>query len=281
MRPTWTAVNPFIEEYLALLRQVSGWKELEALYRWFWHRSDEVAATANAINHSLNLADAQQLQPDLPCLAIGGLTGVLLLSANPGWRKDLNTLEDAYCRQSPGAYVQLMRRFFKLHPGVVGERVSWWNSAIPWVKLLPGWESRFGSFQAGARWERADQTGLIGGWELFPFHSDKDGLSGLMDEVPWLRQCALESVRAAIRVSPEVLFIASKRGWQLTRMDLLANESWRDSTIGTGRYRTRISYARVEGKVEVISVARQVFSAPRNFTNEDLLNELDQLRQTT
>lgn len=272
-------MNNFISEYLSHLQQISNQDDIANLYEWFWHQSDEVSRTATLINQSLGLEGENRLQPDLPCLAIGGLKGVLILSANPGWREDLNALEDSYCRLSPEKYTELMFRFFKMHPEVVGERIKWWNTALSWVQLLDNWESRFGDLNSGDKWDMADQTSLIGGWELFPFHSSKDGMSSLMGEVPWLRRCAIESVKAAIRVEPEVLFVASKRGWQFIRLQVLDEANWLDASVGSDRFETSISYARLGSNTEVITIARQIFAAPRNFTNEEVFSQVQRFRE--
>ena len=270
-------MNRFIAEYIERLKRIEREEDVKDLYHWFWERSDQIRITVEEINRTLSLPAKCQLKPDLPCLAIGSFNGLLLLNLNPGWREDLNRLEDAYCRTSPYTYIDLMENFFARHPEVVGEKGKWWNSALSWIRLLEEWETRFESAEGTDRWAKAQQSRLVGGWELFPFHSSKDGLAGLMAHIPWLRACAIESVKAAIRMSPEILFVASKRGWQFVRFDVLGNERWLDSKVGTSRFETSISYARVGDRTEVIALARQ-FTAHRNFKNEEVLSKVQEFR---
>jgi len=271
-------MNSFMDDYIAKLRGIEQEGDIKDLYRWFWDRPEQIQSTVEEINRTLSLSGEVQLQPDMPCLAIGGLKGVLLVNANPGWREDLNHLEDSYCRRSKDAYIDLMLNFFERHPEVVGERVTWWNSALSWVRLLDDWELRFGALDGKKKWAKAHQSKLVGGWELVPFHSSKDGVSGLMRKVPWLRTCAIESLRAAIRIGPEVLFVVSKKGWQFVRFDVLPEARWQDGTVGSGRMETNISYAKVGRQTEIIAIGRQIFSAPRNFTNQDVLSRVNEFR---
>ena len=271
-------MNNFIEEYISKLRMLSDENDVKLLYRWFWDHQVEVARTARLINLELELTGEIELQPDLPCFVIGGMKGLLILSANPGWDQELNALEEAYCRRSPETYLDLMLNFFRTHPVVVGKRIRWWTSALSMVQLLCNWESRFGVHSGSAKWERAHSTELIGGWELFPFHSSKDGLSGRITEVDWLKACALESVRACIRLQPEILFVASRQGFELLRELLLPHEPWQDGYVGTGSLRTRVAYFKQSNGTEVIGISRQIFAAHRNFTNVELFAEIDRLR---
>jgi hypothetical protein len=271
-------VNLFIEEYIQKLQQLSNEDDVVNLYQWFWGNRDRIGETVSKINNQLSLKGEYQLQPDLPCLAIGGLQGLLVLSMNPGWDAELNKLEESYCRISPTNYIDLMLNFFELHPKVVGQKVRWWMNPLSWVKLLRDWEIRFGNYSGKARWDQASKTKLIGGWELFPFHSNKDGLSQKINDYDWIFRCAIESVKASLRLQPEVLLVVSKQGYQLIRNVLLIDEEWKDGIVGSGSFRTRVSYNKHRNGTEVIGVARQIFSAPRKFTNDELLGEINRLR---
>lgn len=273
-------MNKFIRQYIEKLKQISSKEDVITLYHWFWDNQESIAETAYQINDAFSLIGDYKLQPDLPCITVGSTNGLLLLAANPGWDKVSNKKGDAYCKQSKNDYINMMLGFYKYHPIVIGKRITWWNNALSWVKLLENWKGRFGTLKGAEKWEKAHTSGLVGGWELFPFHSSSDGLSKFIHEVKWLKECAVESLQAALRLKPEIIFIVSKRGWELIRNELLPNADWSDGFVvgKNSKTKTKVSYYRYSEGTEVIAVAMQMFSAPRKFTNKQLLEEIKRLR---
>lgn len=272
-------MNKFIEQYIERVTQISSEKDVVSLYHWFWDNQEEIANTAYQINSEFSLSGEFILQPDLPCITVGSTKGLLLLAVNPGWQKDMNQIEDAYCKQSKENYINLMLGFFEYFPKVMGTRIRWWSNALSWVKLLSDWQNRFGDLSGAKKWEKAYSSELVGGWELFPFHSSKDGISRYIHEVKWLKDCAVESLQAALRLQPEVLFVASKRGWELVRAECLPNVDWKDGFVVSGASKTRVSCTRYSEKTEIVAVGMQIFSAHRKFTNRQLLEEINRLRK--
>lgn len=265
----------FLLNLTAKIRELSSEDDLRDLYEWIWHQQASAGQAAHAINRELSLSGSFALKPDLPVLSAGSRRGLLVLAANPGWSADLNAREDAYCRTSPRHYQDLLLNFFERHPQVVGERVRWWNQPLSFIRLLRDGLRRFGHVRgAQQRWQRAHESRLIGGWELFPFHSESDGITQRICGAHWLHDLVHESLRAALRFAPEVLFIASKAGWRLVRQDLLPSVGWHDSTVGS---KTPISYA-VIGSTEVVAIAHQIFSAPRTFRNDDIFRSVADFR---
>lgn len=266
--PSLYWMTPFLEELRSRIALLQSEQDLQDWYGWVWAHQADVAAAIDAMNTTLGLTGDCVLQPDLPLLSNGSRNGLLVLAANPGWRTDLNALEDAYCRRSADHYNDLMLNYFSRHPVVVGRRINWWSKPFWFVRLLPNGSERFGSPSGAAdRWRRAHESKLIGGWELFPFHSSSDGFTPLVPKVDWLRALIVESVRAALRFSPQVLFVASKAGWKLVRHHLLPELPWQDQVLGG---KTPISYTK-NGSTEIIAIGKQIFSAHRNFTNNDIL----------
>lgn len=223
-------MNAFIQSYIARLNQVKKPDNIDDLHGWFWRNRKRMKETVTKANKDLDLKGPYRLKSDLPCLTVGGTKGVLLVSANPGWDQKLNRKEESYARRSVGHYVSLMRDFFSKHPEVVKKRIRWWGRALSCVQLLPNWEERFGRMVGAKRWQEADETKLIGGWELIPFHSAKDGVTSRIMTTQWLKDCATASLKAALRLKPEIVFVASKHGSQLLRQLLKTRDN--TSTVG-------------------------------------------------
>lgn len=275
-------MNIFIEEYIQRLQEIKTSADVTALYRWFWERQGDVRMTVNAINATLHLKGEYALKADLPCLSVGGTSGLLVLSANPGWHEVYNHFEDEHSRKSAENYCTLMASFFEQHPQVIGRRIRWWSKPLAFVRLLPAWQERFGEAKTAAeRWAKAHSTGLVGGWELFPFHSQSDSFTRLplKPQCPaWLAACMKESLFAALRLSPEVLFVASKAGCDLIRSLVDPKLKWESCLISPGKSAMRLFYLRASATTEIVAIPYQMFSAPRQFTNTEVFAAVELLR---
>lgn len=262
----------FSEQYIARLQGIRTESDVHVLYEWFWRLRDEIPTIVAAINLELGLRGDYELKPDLPCIAIGSLCGIVLVSANPGWIEELNARENARCHVSEDAYQGLMFDYFDEHPRVVGQRVRWWSQPIGLLSLLRNSGERIGVIGAGeARWRTAHRSRLIGGWELHPFHSTSDELTQRR-EIPWVRSWLTESLAAILRIGPEILFVASKTGYELMR-ELTAELAWSENPLTD----TRVAHART-GSTEIIIVRKQMFSAQRKFTNVELIQAINNFR---
>lgn len=270
-------MNRFIEDYLERLRRIESDDHVKDLYHWLWEKRREVRNTARLINKKLELAGENELQPDLPCQTIGSRKGLLFLLVNPGWDKVLNRKEETYCRVSKENYVDAMLNFFETHPKVVGQRIRFAAQMISFHGLLRDGVSRFGLHgHSEARWRAAQQTQLVGHWELFPFHSSGDGLTARMAEHGWLATCFLENARAAVRLKPELLVAMSKQGAELLKSNILAHEVWVEGTVGCPK--AKLAYCKTSEGGEVLLIRRQWFSTPRVCMNAELFSEVDRLR---
>lgn len=274
-------MNPLIEEYIGKLKSVRSPDDVRELHRWFWACRDELPALVAEMNAELRLRPPYDLKPDLPCISIGSTRGLLVLAANPGWSEQNNRLENAYCLASPEQYCGLMEGFFDLHPQVVGKRIRWWSNPMSFIQLLPDWQNRFGvELDARQKWQRAHASRIIGGWDLFPFHSQKDGITthALRDRCAgWLRDCMAESLRAAFRIGPELILVASKAGCELTRQLLGTSEVWQSHRVGP-EPGTPIYYARISATTELVAIPYQLFSARRSFKNRDVFDAVHIMR---
>lgn len=275
------AFNQFIEDYLERLRGVSSDANVTALYHWFWDNQALITAVATEINLALGLRGEEALQPDLPCLTMGSRQGLLFLLVNPGWNRDLNPKEDSHCRKSRDTYVDYFFNYFTASPPIIGERIRYAASMISFIGVLRDGLNRLGHPRGTKeRWRRANDTKLIGHWELFPFHSAEDGLTRHISQCPWLFSCIKESILAALRLQPETLLALSSPAHNLLRYQILGNQRWIDTQIGEPS--TRLSYTVVSGQTrqtEIVSVPRQMLSTYRICTNQEVFDEVEQLRQ--
>ena len=172
-----------------------------------------------------------------------------------------------------------MKHYFKQHPIVVGKRINWWARALSSVKLLDGWQDKFGDLKGAERWSRADETGLIGGWELIPFHSQKDGITQKVNECEWLRECARESLRAALRLKPKILFVATKHGAELL-LELIPGEYSSRKLNNGGNSVVTLMYRKYNATTEIIAIPYQIFSAPRKFRNTEIFAAVENMRRS-
>ena len=274
-------MNQFIRDYIDKLQRVSSDEGLTELYHWFWDNQESIKRTAEDINRELRLDGDYALKPDLPCLSMGARRGLLFLLVNPGWSAELNRQEDEYCRKSKDHYTDLVFNFFTRHPQVVGKRIGFTAQMISLVGVLRDGAARFGhSRTPDVKWQRAQDSGLLGHWELFPFHSAKDGVTRYVNRLPWVSLCIKESALATLRFEPECLLAMSKEGWNLLRNELFPQADWQDDVVGSPA--TRLSYCVVPGQrrnTEIVAIARQVLSSHRICTNRELFEAVNRLRQ--
>ena len=270
-------MNVFVNELIEKLRQLSTEDDLITLYEWLHSKQSEVAESATEMNRLLGLSGETLLQPDLPCLSVGSLKGLVILAANPGWSEKANALEDAYCKASPEQYIDILLNFFKTHPKVVGERVRWWSGPIGFYNELFDEKSKFTAMTSIQKWNAISEKRMLGGWELFPWHSSKDGISAQIHTTPWLHELAKESIRALLRVNPKAILVASKAGSDLIRHDLLKDIKWLDSTMGS-KTKVAIAYSKLDSGTELIVIQRQIFASFKVVTNKDIFAKVHELR---
>ena len=273
-------MTAFVEELRLRIDRIMTSDDVSSIYEWLWNNQQAVADSATTINEGLNLQGAYALQPDLPCLAVGSLSNLVVMAANPGWGNNINLLENNFGLASINNYLDITRNFFYRHPRVVGRCTNWWSRAISYIALLPGQEDYFSQKLAGGqtRWDIVQHDNLIGGWELFPWHSQRDQLTSQMNDYPWLQNFYLSSINAIIRIQPRLLFIASKPGHNLIRNILEPNLQWYDFQIGQKRV-FQGSYVRLENNTEIVTFKGQLFAnMPRKFTDQDFFGLIRQIR---
>jgi hypothetical protein len=273
-----TFVNTFVFEFIDKLKGIRQPDDVQSIYHWLWGKQPEIASTAGQINKTLSLTGPFELKPDLPCLTVGSLKGLVVLAANPGWKPDGNPRENAYCKRSPEEYTELMVDFFRLHPTVTGRYSSWWSNAMKFVSLLPGKPANGRELKRDVRWEFVHRSGQLGGWDLFPWHSSKDAVTRQFASHPWLKMFFSETVKAVLRVNPTLLLVASSSGYELVRNDLLRELEWTDCILGS-EIPIKSCYTKLASGTEVVAIKLQLFgNAFRDFKDEDLMKKVHELR---
>lgn len=270
-------MNAFTSEPIWKIRHISTEHDLREMYRWLYTKQTEISRTAAEINDQLSLRGDFELKPDMPCLNVGSSSGMVVLAANPGWSQEDNEREDAYCRTSPAHYEDLIFNFFDTHPKVVGRRVRWWSGPINFSRELILPTDNLLPESAETKWKTAYSSRLLGGWELFPWHSVSDGISPQIRKNAWLHEFCKESILALIRLKPKVILVASKEGFDLMRHDLLSQASWIDSTAGQ-KSPVAFAYTKADSETEVIAIRRQIFAAFKVLTNQEILSKIQLLR---
>lgn len=268
-------MRKFRHEYIIRLRALQSYEDVRDLYEWLWRSRSDISLAVQQMNQELKLEGPQELKPDLPCLAVGERTKLLIVALNPGWHPADNARENEICCRSPADYLRLMSNYFDEYPKQI-RRIRWWSLAMSFIPLVRG-QTDFGlvpKLTSQQKWHEAHEKSLLGGWEVFPFHSTRDGLTRYIPRSAWLREMAHESLRAAARMHPEVLFIASNAGWNLVRHDLWKNLPWNDEVLNG----TTLSYC-PSGKAnpEIVAISSQL-SAPRRVKNSELLLRVRQNR---
>jgi hypothetical protein len=67
----------------------------------------------------------------------------------------------------------------------------------------------------------------------------------------------------------------------LVREECLPKADWKDGFVVSGGSKIKVSYTRYTERTEIVSVAWQIFSAPRKFKNQQLMEEINKLRKLT
>lgn len=217
----------FAREHVTRLQHVRDrWSLAE------WHSGFAQAWSLNAskLAASANLAAGlhgeHALQSDVGYLAVERrVPGAqprpawVLVSANPGWNARINARERELKGQphSDGAldlpaYASYRADFFeRWYPQVMvaagsGRSAAWWNKAVGFLHKLHGLTKPAGMMSLHPDFD-------VIGWELWPFHSTRDGLTRQLGQGPTspLATFAVGSLRAALRIDgTEGVLAASK-----------------------------------------------------------------------
>lgn len=273
-----------------------------ANWQYCENMSGRQSRAAQGINQKLNFRVRTTLRGDHPATtAVGRLDGLVIISSNPGftWR---NELEAAYRQISPANNALLCRRLFGTYPNVVRKAgsvegrnrrtVAYWTKALKIYQLamrnkdVPGNDApslRYWDLAANAAEDEAPDW-VLGGVDLFPLHSNQDGVSENMvanGQYNLLREVGFSTLRMLLRLprpvnSPfakRVLLVSSSAGAKLVRElghDIVGK--WRD--VGPVMWHMQI--ARAGEHAVILSIPYQVFSFsfPRGWDRNRFAQEI-------
>ena len=207
---------------------------LGRLSRWQFERRGDQVNAIDTLNAQLGYGqtDDRRLQPShLPTTAIGRLDGLVVVSANPGYNADRNGLENALRSTSADGNEAFCKDFFSRYPEVVNSTSKYWT----WVLGL--WKEAFlepddprHAVRGRALWALAHREQWpVGGIDLIPFNSSKDGITARLHELQdgrWL-QLAKATLLMACRIRSgaapghpskrRIVLVASSRGDAMVR----------------------------------------------------------------
>ncbi|RYH34308.1 MAG: hypothetical protein EON54_20005 [Alcaligenaceae bacterium] len=233
---------PLLDDYIAQLATIQNPADLNAPHAdWIWHRRNDVTDAVARLNQELGFAGAGQFQPHMLTTSVGDASGLLFVSANPGWRRIPNTMEDAFRRSSLEANREFCSDFFTVFRREVGGN-GWWSRALLLAHLV-----QFGAPAPGQpmvvpqqRWAWAQAGGAasgVGNVDLIPFHSIRDEFGTLQGANLNPARLSLLNVATAtlhmvlhLQPAPKLTFVGSALGAPLTNaLCAELNMVWRDT----------------------------------------------------
>lgn len=250
-------------------------KDKESLSKW--HRqfamewSSNATAYAEDANALFSLSDEKEIKPDVGYLAVEAqgnknTAPIILLSCNPSYDprtsvrfsdmlgQDLehNSLDvdkyEAFRQSFFPRYIDDIRK----HCFPKASSYGWWQNAMPFLHLIVE-EEYLGECVL------AEELNLIG-WEIFPLRSSKDGLTPLIETNPLLKEFAVESISAALRMDSHCVIVASKVGYDLLKdrqeeLDLVCLSD-KGKTIA----KIKVAHYRNPKGISVFAIRRQTFA---------------------
>lgn len=250
----------WLTEITRSLKGVNDWNALDEWHTHFANGWEHQKAHIDAINQTLGLAGDFKLREDTGYIAVRmgdehAKHTTVLVSVNPGWSPDWNREESemmgvADCLNVEtynafrNAFLPQFQQVMSRHsPGIA----SWWNHALIFAHDIHDIDRPVG----GGMCSFNTDLQLIG-WELWPFRSRRDGLTGAAQLVPALMAFAKASLQAAARVTGKPLLVCSKAGYELVRRMV-------DVVEVNNLDRIPVCRANV-GEQNIAAIGRQLFS---------------------
>lgn len=215
---------PLLNKYISQLSKVHSPNDLNAQHAdWIWDHRNDVAAMVATLNQELGFAGAGQFQPHIMTTSVGDTSGLLFVSANPGWSPIPNADENNFRRQSSAHNREFCSDFFTVFRREVGGN-RWWSRALLLAHLV-----RVGDPAPGQpmvvprqRWVWAQAGGLasgVGNVDLIPFHSTGDEFGTLQGaNLNPAQHMLLDVATATLRMvldlkpAPKLTFVGSALG---------------------------------------------------------------------
>lgn len=292
--------HAFIHEYRQQLAALIHPDQVHSqLADWLWTHRDRVPQAVRDLNDALRLKDTRQFQAHIPTLAVGHLEGLVLVSANPGFKVKANERESAYRTKAAAKNREFCADFFRVYPSEVGAN-GWWSRALLFAHRV-----QMGDVECTAQptpKQRRDwicaRPPLPGGgvaavanFDLLPFHSTSDGfhlMEGSSDAEKLLRGLAVATLRMVVNLdpAPRLIVVASASGKRLMEKHHadfgLAPVTRQDPPP----YDTYLrQYVHIKSKRNIMTFGRQLFAGnfamntPAEFSHAGLASLLRPLAE--
>ena len=237
----------YAEDYAAMLDVVAcdhpdSLSFYEALCNWQQDNSERAKKCINHLNETLSLMGDNQLVPEHPpTTAVGGFKGLVVVSANPGFKiretqknnKLADNREEMRIRKTKN--LAFCRDFFSSHDSELlnyTQGIQWWQRVGKFAYTLLKGEPA--PTEKAALWQWASYGELLGGVDLVPFHSTSDGitpaiLKGKKRQEPAasieaVRRIAKATLKMVINdLQPKIVVVTSKAG-SILAQELLTAE---------------------------------------------------------
>jgi hypothetical protein len=303
------AVIEYLEAYSAQLDLVQNVEQLYGdLLNWQWAQhtldgqwvQDTLGCQAqNELNNEFFAAqNAAQLRlrwENPPTTAVGGFNGIVTVAANPGFDDELGNAAEIQIRATPDGNRAFCESFFDAeNAGQLTHEISWWQSvarfchaALEVVQPLP----------IDDLWEWAAATHCVGGVDLVPFHSARDGVTPLIRNTPridnhranikWaLRSAGKSTFRMVLRLKPKVIFVASAAGTEIAEEvledlpDVISEHLLCSSATSDWGHELsyRLRWHQV-GETHVVTMPHQLFSGQAGIIRKLQIPIANQIRQ--
>lgn len=221
----------YLDEYRYELGRVKSQGDVYGqLMSWQWSQRANLPAVLRDLNKCCSLTGDGAFLDHPPTTAVGNLSGIVVVAANPGWDKRKNPLEKTFRETSHECNRSLPESIFTLYPQVTHGTSGWWSKAL---KVCAGAYSDpvAPKLIGKALWSHIHAEGhAIGGVDLIPFHSTKDHITsklilhGTNLAIQELRKIALATMDMAMRLQPKLLLIVSRTGSKLLRAQMVDTE---------------------------------------------------------
>jgi hypothetical protein len=275
----------FLEDYIACLQQIQSAEDAyDLLPSWQSANVGRWDEVRPHLNTALNLEGDRAFAQHVPTTFVGRLDGWVVVAANPGWSAVANGLEDAFRRTTAAHNAEFIRGFFQEYPTVTHRTNPTWSRVLR-LYAQAHVEPQIPNLRGVRLWTHAHQEDWpIGGLDLIPFHSAKDGITSLLLEPPnptaeMMRIVAIETLRLGVRLAAERLIVTSGPGLVLLEQVASAGHLGAHDVLNlpaneTGCWFDARHYAFPGRGGRVVTLSRQVFSGNSRIPGGRTLTEV-------
>ena len=188
-----------------------------------------VAAVVADLNTALQLPESRRFQPHIPTAAVGNLSGLVFVSANPLVNVIPNLRENEFRCGSMADNREFCGNINTFHQIAAGGGANWWSHAIKLTHLCYTEVNEL--LPAPQRWPwvlAPHRLSYVGNIDLIPFHSPGDGFKLLNPNARAMQfprqlakqellKLALSTLSMVLRLAPapRLIFVGSPLGAQL------------------------------------------------------------------